>query len=91
MLKLDYSENESPLIVAIKGKISEEILVLDYKDKVEAQLQDLQAVILGKKVAIGNGNSITAVNKETEKFLEYTYAKILKDHYKSIIYNDFIK
>ncbi|MDR2200670.1 MAG: hypothetical protein LBN94_00940, partial [Puniceicoccales bacterium] len=86
-LSENFQEKQSPLVVAVEGQVSEETLVLAYKDKVEAQLQALQDLIRGK-VNVGN---ISASNRETEKFLEYTYAKILKDHYEPIIYNDFVK
>ncbi|MDR2371607.1 MAG: hypothetical protein LBD60_00465, partial [Puniceicoccales bacterium] len=93
ILKLDenYREDQSPLVAAIEKQISEETLVLAMKDKVEAQLRDLQSLIFGQKIATINGVQVSASNNETEKFLEYTYAKILKDHYEPIIYNDFVK
>ncbi|MDR1435140.1 MAG: hypothetical protein LBI77_01910, partial [Puniceicoccales bacterium] len=86
-----YREDESPLVMAIEGQISEETLVLAYKDQVEAQLKSLESIILKGEIAVANGSQITAMNRETEKFLEYSYAKILKDHYEPIIYNDFVK
>ncbi|MDR2812980.1 MAG: hypothetical protein LBB05_04315, partial [Puniceicoccales bacterium] len=90
-LSEDTSPQDSSLVTAIEKQISEETLVLATKDKVEAQLQSLRSIILGEKIVTINGFSISAINTETEKFLEYTYAKILKDHYEPIIYNDFVK
>ncbi|MDR1591248.1 MAG: hypothetical protein LBR92_04635, partial [Puniceicoccales bacterium] len=84
-------EGDSPLVTAIEEQISEETLVLAMKDKVEAQLQSLQSIILGQKIATINGVQISATNNETERFLEYAHAKILKDHYESIIHNDLVK
>ncbi|MDR0590780.1 MAG: hypothetical protein LBG09_02945, partial [Puniceicoccales bacterium] len=93
LLKIDdsYGESDSPLIRAIGGQISEETFVLANKDKIEAQLQDLQLIIAGKKAVPVSSGLISSTDPDMEKFLEYAYAKILKDLYEPIIYNDFVK
>ncbi|MDR3317192.1 MAG: hypothetical protein LBS71_00070, partial [Puniceicoccales bacterium] len=93
ILKLDenYREDESPLILTVEGQISEETIVLAYKDKIEAQLQNIKAILLGEETLVGNSIKVLAEDANAKKFLEYVYAKVLKDHYEPIIYNDFVK
>ncbi|MDR1366612.1 MAG: hypothetical protein LBJ13_01750, partial [Puniceicoccales bacterium] len=94
-----YDEDDSPLVQKIEEQINEETLVLAYKARTEAQLNKLQSIIMGQTTEIyarqateiDDDITISAQDATMERLLEYIYAKILKDNYTPIIYNDFVK
>ena len=81
--------DDSLIVKSVKQYLTEQTPMTVKKNRVEDQLQVIKSILTdpeteekieGVDTASGNG----------ELFLEYCYAKILKDHYEPLVFNDVI-